>query len=33
MSNIVNLQEFREKQRRERMSKAVKNADIDGVLD
>ena len=33
MSNIVNLQEFREKQRRERMSKAVKNADIDGVID
>ena len=33
MSNVVNLQEFREKQRRERMSKAVKNADIDGVID
>ena len=33
MSNIVNLSEFRKKQQSKRMVKAVKNADIEGVID
>ena len=33
MSNVVNLQEFRRKQQSKRMSNAVKNADIEGVID
>ena len=33
MSNIVNLQEFRRKQQSKRMVNAVKNADIEGVID
>ena len=33
MSNIVNLQEFRKKQQSKRMVSAVKNADIEGVID
>ena len=33
MSNIVNLQEFRKKQQSRRMVNAVKNADIEGVID
>ena len=33
MSNIVNLQEFRKRQQSKRMSNAVKNADIEGVID
>ena len=33
MSNVVNLQEFRKRQQSKRMSNAVKNADIEGVID
>ena len=33
MSNVVNLQEFRKKQQSKRMSNAVRNADIEGVID
>ena len=33
MNNVVNLQEFRRKQQSKRMSTAVKNADIEGVID
>tara|TARA_B100000424_G_C22790756_1_gene424682 strand:- start:111 stop:488 length:378 start_codon:yes stop_codon:yes gene_type:complete len=33
MSNIVNLQEFRKKQQSKRMVNAVKNADVEGVID
>ena len=33
MSNVVNLQEFRRKQQSKRMSNAVRNADIEGVID
>ena len=33
MSNVVNLQEFRRKQQSKRMVNAVKNADIEGVID
>ena len=33
MNNVVNLQEFRRKQQSKRMSNAVKNADIEGVID
>ena len=33
MNNVVNLQEFRKRQQSKRMSNAVKNADIEGVID
>ena len=33
MSNVVNLQEFRRKQQSRRMTEAVRNADIEGVID
>ena len=33
MNNVVNLQEFRRKQQSKRMSTAVINADIEGVID
>ena len=33
MSNVVNLNEFRKKQQSKRMSNAVRNADIEGVID
>ena len=33
MSNVINLQEFRRKQQSKRMSNAVRNADIEGVID
>ena len=33
MSNVVNLQEFRKRQQSKRMSNAVRNADIEGVID
>ena len=33
MSNVVNLHEFRRKQQSKRMSNAVRNADIEGVID
>ena len=33
MSNVVNLSEFRKKQQSKRMSNAVRNADIEGVID
>ena len=33
MSNVVNLSDFRRKQQSKRMSNAVRNADIEGVID
>ena len=33
MNNVVNLSEFRRKQQSKRMSNAIKNADVEGVID
>lgn len=33
MSNIISLNEFRETQKRKRMTEAVRNADVEGVID
>lgn len=33
MSNVISLNEFRETQKRKRMTEAVRNADVEGVID